>query len=114
MQRNYYIIYFLICLYVLWLGKKGPLRGPGSEGSEGSKGRFLRWTGPMGRRVLKFDGAFGPEGCGIALSGDEYKVSVTGLAFCVIWHDKHSGDWLTAFATPYPGCAGLPPVQGAE
>ena len=24
-------------------------------------------TGPMGRRVRKFDGAFGPEGCGIAL-----------------------------------------------
>ena len=21
---------------------------------------FLRWTGPMGRRVRKFDGAFGP------------------------------------------------------
>ena len=38
----------------------------------------------MGRRVLKFDGAFGPEGCGIALTGDEHKVSVTGLAFCVI------------------------------
>ena len=34
---------------------------------------------PDGRRVLKFDGAFGPEGCGIALSGDEYEVSVTGL-----------------------------------
>ena len=31
----------------------------------------------MGRRVLKFDGAVGPEGCGIALSGDEYEVSVT-------------------------------------
>ena len=30
----------------------------------------------MGRRVLKFDGAFGPEGCGITLSGDEYEVSV--------------------------------------
>ena len=43
-------------------------------------GRFLRWTGPMGQRVLKFDGAFGPEGCGIALTGDEYEVSVTGLA----------------------------------
>ena len=27
--------------------------------------RFLRWTGPMGRRVRKFDGAFGPEGCGL-------------------------------------------------
>ena len=38
MQRNYYIIYFLICLYVLWQEKKGPLRGPGSEGSEGSQG----------------------------------------------------------------------------
>ena len=38
----------------------------------------------MGRRVLKFDGAFGPEGCGIALTGDEYEVSVTGLAVCVI------------------------------
>ena len=29
------------------------------------RGRFLRWTGPMGRRVLRFDGAFGPEGCGL-------------------------------------------------
>ena len=27
-------------------------------------GGFLGLTGPMGRRVLKFDGAFGPEGCG--------------------------------------------------
>ena len=27
MQRNYYIIYFLICLYVLWLEKKGTLWG---------------------------------------------------------------------------------------
>ena len=31
------------------------------------RGRFLGLTGPMGRRVRKFDGAFGPEGCGIAL-----------------------------------------------
>ena len=28
------------------------------------RGRFLGLTGPIGRRVLKFDGAFGPEGCG--------------------------------------------------
>ena len=27
-------------------------------------GGFLGLTGPMGRRVLKFDGAFGPKGCG--------------------------------------------------
>ena len=35
----------------------GPLRGPGSEGSEG---KVLRMDRPRGRRVLKFDGAFGP------------------------------------------------------
>ena len=28
------------------------------------RGRFLGLTGPMGRRVRKFDGAFGSEGCG--------------------------------------------------
>jgi hypothetical protein len=27
-------------------------------------GRFLRLTGPPGRRVLRFDGPCGPEGCG--------------------------------------------------
>ena len=42
----------------------------------------------MGRRVLKFDGPCGPESCGIALTGDKYKVSVTGLALYVIWHEK--------------------------
>ena len=52
--------------------------------------RFLRLTGPSGRRVLRFDSGFAAEGCGIALSGDEYEVSVTGLpsrrtlrAFCI-------------------------------
>ena len=29
--------------------------------------RFLGLTGPMGRRVLRFDGPCGPKGCGIAL-----------------------------------------------
>ena len=45
----------------------GPLRGPGSEGSEGSEGKVLRMDRPHGRRVLKFDGAFGPEGGGGAM-----------------------------------------------
>ena len=58
--------------------------------------------------------AFQAEGCGIALTGDEYKVSVTGLAFYVIWHEKHSANWLAALASPLSGFAGLPPVQGAE
>ena len=31
------------------------------------KEKVLRIDRPDGRRVLKFDGAFGPEGCGIAL-----------------------------------------------
>ena len=64
----------------------GPLCGPGSKGSEGSA---CLWQA-------------GSEGGGIALSGDEYKVSVTGLAFCVIWNGKHSADWLAALASSYP------------
>ncbi len=43
--------------------------------------RFLRLTGPPGRRVLRFDSGSAAEGCGIALWGDAYKVSVTGLVF---------------------------------
>ena len=37
------------------------------------RGRFLRLTGPMGRRVLKFDGAFGPEGGGGGSAADYKK-----------------------------------------
>ena len=33
-------------------------------------------------------------------------------AACVIWHDKHSGDWLTAFATPYPAVPDFPLCRG--
>ena len=51
--------------------------------AQGAGKRFLRWTGPLGRRVLKFDGPLG-RGLRIALSGNTYKVSVTGLAFYVI------------------------------
>ena len=42
------------------------------------------------------------EGCGLPLCGNAYKVSVTGLAFYVIWYDNHSADWLAALASPYP------------
>ena len=54
--------------------------------------KVLRIDRPEGRRVLKFDSGFAAEGCGIALMGDEHKVSVTGFTFSAIWHDKHSGD----------------------
>ena len=69
--------------------------------AQGAGKRFLRWTGPLGRRVLKFDGPLG-RGLRIALSGNTYKVSVTGFTFSTIWHDKHSADWLAALASPYP------------
>lgn len=93
-------------------------------------GGFLGLTGPMGRRVLKFDGAFGPKGCGGGFAAGcveglhrfaqgataasplrvadcrsaamLIKSALRELTFCVIRHDKHSADWLTAFATPYP------------
>ena len=60
------------------------------------------------------DSGSAAEGCGLPLCGNAYKVSVTGLTFSVTWQNNHSADWLAALATPYPGCAGLPPVQGAE
>ena len=46
----------------------------------------VRVDGTSSRRFLRFVSltAFQAEGCGIALTGDEYKVSVTGLAVCVI------------------------------
>ena len=82
------------------------------------KGRFLSLTGPFGPRVvvaadaadykrgarlrrrlcrrvvfasLKGRRPFGPRVVDCP-TGNAYKVSVTGLAVCVIWHDKHSGD----------------------
>ena len=58
--------------------------------------------------------AFQAEGGGLPLCGNAYEVSVTDLPFCIICYDNHSADWLAALATPYPGCAGLPPVQGEE
>ena len=79
-------------------GPRGPLRGPGSKGSEGSA---CLWQA-------------GSKGGGIALWAMSIKSALRDLAFCAIWHSKHSADWLAALATPYPGCAGLPPMQGAE
>ena len=52
------------------------------------------------------------EGCGIALTGDEHKISVTGLAFFIIWHNKHSANWLAALASPYPAAPDFPRKRG--
>ena len=58
---------------------------------------------PNGRRVRKFDGPSG-QGLWYRPQGDEYKVSVTELAFYVIWHDKHSADWLATLTTKGGNC----------
>ena len=52
------------------------------------------------------------EGCGLPLCGNAYKVSVTGFTFSVIWYDKHSADWLAAFASPYPAAPDFPLCRG--
>ena len=67
--------------------------GPSAQG-------FVSVTGPLAPRV-----ADGPV-------GNAYKVSVTGLAFYVIWYDKHSADWLTALASPYPASPDFPLFRG--
>ena len=79
---------------------------------EGLRKKVLRIDGPFGAQGFLSLTALRAEGCGIALSGDEYEVSVTGLAFCIIGRNKHSADWLAALATPLSGCAGLPPQFG--
>ena len=40
------------------------------------------------------------EGCGIALTGDAYKVSVTGFTFSIIRYDKHYGNQPPPVAFP--------------
>ena len=53
------------------------------------------------------------EGCGIALTGDEYEVSVTGFTFSVIGHENKSAE-LSAFGryTPYPAALDFPLCRG--
>ena len=48
--------------------------------------RFLGLTGLTAGGFLSLT-AFQAEGGGIALRAQIIKVSVTGLVFCVIWHD---------------------------
>ena len=63
--------------------------------------------GPSAQGFLSLT-ALRAEGCGLPLSGNAYKVSVTGFTFSAIWHDKHSADWLAALASPYPAAPDFP------
>ena len=76
-------------------------------------GKVLKMDRPYGRRVLRFDGLSG-RGLWYRPSGDEYKVSVTDLLLVPY---GMIGILLTGSLRsppPYQGCAGLPPMQGAE
>ena len=75
------------------------------------RGKVLRIDRPDGRRVLRFDGLSG-RGLWYRPAGDEYKFSVTDSPFCVIWHDRHSADWLAALASPYPASPDFPRKRG--
>ena len=58
-------------------------------------------TGPLSPRVV------------VSPLGDEYKVSVTDSPFCIIWYDRHSGDWLIAFATKEGNCGMVHEIYGS-
>ena len=55
--------------------------------------------------------AFQAEGCGGGFAAI-FKVSVTDLPICIIWHEKHSADWLAALASPYPAAPDFPLFRG--
>ena len=57
--------------------------------------------------------AFQAEGCGLPLRGNAYEVSVTGLAFFVIWQNKHYVDQPPPVAFPPFGALRhhLPPAE---
>ena len=86
---------------------------PAGEGNGSAFGHTfgVRVDEPLARGFLRFLSltAFQAEGCGIALSGDEYKVSVTSLPYCIIWRNKHSAGWLATLASPYPASPDFPP-----
>ena len=74
------------------------------------KERFLRWTGLTAGGFLSLT-ALRAEGCGIALSGDEYEVSVTDLL--LLSYGKVTILVISRCAAPpYPAAPDFPPSGG--
>ena len=92
---------------MVWIG--AALR-PGFRGFKRGI-RVLKIDGPSAQGFLSLT-ALRAEGCGLPLCGNAYKVSVTDSPFCVIWHEKHSADWLAALASPYPAAPDFPLCRG--
>ena len=56
------------------------------------RGKVLRIDRPDGRRVLRFDGAFGPEGCCGCFAASFIKRGAAGAAGCVEGLCPHRGN----------------------
>ena len=67
---------------------------------EGSEGKVLKMDGPSAQGFLSLTGPLAPRVAVLPLCGNAYKVSVTGLAFCIIWYDKHYVDQPPPVAFP--------------
>ncbi len=52
------------------------------------KGKVLKLDGSSAQGFLSLTGPLAPRVAVLPLCGNAYKVSVTGLALCVIWHEK--------------------------
>ena len=75
------------------------------------KEKVLRIDRPEGRRVLKFDGAFGPEGCGIALRAMSMKSALRDL-LSVSYGIVSILVISRCAAPPYPALPDFPPSGG--
>ena len=74
--------------------------------------RVLKIDRPLAGGFVSLTGPLAPRVAVLPLCGNAYKVSVAGLAFYVIWYDKHSADWLAALASPYPAAPDFPLCRG--
>ena len=78
------------------------------------RGKVLRIDRPDGRKVLKFDGAFGPEGCGLPLRAmliksalrDLLSVSYVMISTTVISHLRWLFPPLVPYGTTFPPLSG--------
>ena len=56
--------------------------------------------------------AFGPRVVDCRSAAMLIKSALRDVLFCVIWHDKHSADWLAALASPFPASPDFPLFRG--
>ena len=75
------------------------------------KKKVLRIDRPAAGGFLSLT-AFQAEGCDIVLRAMSIKSALRDVLFCVIWHDKHSADWLAALASPFPASPDFPLCRG--